>query len=149
VGASCYTLDVNPTSSSRVKARLYETRPVREGGNVLLLQGQLSVKQFRALEALFLAGAESEGTEVLRVGRYYTQPRLTESGAESPRGFRTPAFGSRRVGRALVGGGGQLRPRAPWLTGPVIGPDGVVEDDYDTIANHHVERMLRRLRVGA
>ncbi len=153
MGGSCYTLDVNPTSSSRVKARLYETRPVREGGNVLLLQGQLSVRQFEALEALFLAGAEMEGREVLRVGRYYNQPRLTGSGAESPRVFRNRAFGARRVGRAAVGGGDELRPRAPWLTGPVIGPDGVVEDemgdDYDSIAHRHVERMLRRLRAGA
>ena len=75
----CYTLDVNPTSNSRVKVRLYETRPVEAGGNILLLQGQLSVKQFEALEALFLAGAEREGAVVSRLGRHYTLPRLART----------------------------------------------------------------------
>lgn len=75
---SCYTLDVNPTSASRVKVRLYETRRVEAGGNILLLQGQLSVKQFQLLEGIFLAGAAREGASVVRSGRHYSSGQVAE-----------------------------------------------------------------------
>ena len=118
----CYTLDVNPTSNSRVKVRLYETRPVEAGGNILLLQGQLSVKQFEALEALFLAGAEREGAVVSRLGRHYTLPRLSRT-SETP---------IAKVGVASVARRSHISD----------------EDDYDALARLHVERMLRRQRAG-
>ena len=155
----CYSLDVNPTSGSRVKVRLYETRPVEAGGNILLLQGQLSVKQFQALEALFLAGAAGEDTEVVRLGRFYTLPRVSVAAAggagnslERRRSAPEEAAGVRRGRIRLVE---DTQPRAPSIRGPVIGPDGVVEadesddDDYDTLAHRHVERLLRRQRARA
>jgi len=149
VGGRCYTLDVNPTSGSRVKARLYETRPVSAGGNVLLMQGQLSVKQFQMLESLLLAGAAMEGTEFVRVGRYYSAPLSAES--------KPAAFGVLPACRPVVRGAGarlgagrESQPHTPWLRGPVIGPNGVEDvEDYDTLAHRHVERMLRRQRASA
>ena len=159
VAGRCYTLDVNPTSGSRVKVRLYETRPVEAGGNILLLQGQLSVKQFQALEALFLAGAAGEGTEVVRLGRFYTLPPVSVAAAGEggnslgrKRSASQEALGVRRGTIRLVE---NTQPRAPSIRGPVIGPDGVVEDDgsdegdYDTLAYRHVERLLRRQRARA
>jgi hypothetical protein len=168
VDGRCLTLDVNPTSGSRVKARLYETRAVEAGGNILLLQGQLSVRQFRTLEAILMAGADGDGTEVLRIGRYYA---LTGQGEDGVGAGATSATGGAmakvRNGGAAVGlrrrvmplrKGGEvagrvreeLRPRAPWITGPVIGPDGADDDgdDYEVLALHHVERLLRRRRAG-
>ncbi len=151
MGGRCYTLDVNPTSGNRVKARLYQTRPLSAGGNVLLLQGQLSVTQFQTLEALLLASAERDGTEFLRVGRYYAHPR-GERSAPGRSSSGTPlARAAARSGDGAAPWNDDPRPppRAPWLTGPVIGLDGVVddedvEDDYDLLARRHVERMLRR-----
>lgn len=119
----CYTLDVNPTSNSRVKARLYETRAVEAGGNILLLQGQLSVKQFEALEALFLAGAEREGAVVLRLGRHYELPSLSRT-IETPMPKDEAASAARRSHLSD-------------------------DDDYDALARLHVERMLRRQRAHA
>lgn len=157
-----YTLDVNPTSTTRVKVRLYETRPVEAGGNILLLQGQLSVKQFEALEAHFLTGAGEEGelAVVTRVGRYYTLPGASDAipvldgGAASrrrlaPAGEAARAAGVRRGQIRLVE---DSRPRAPWIRGPIITPHGALEDgedDYDTLADRHVQRMLLRQRVRA
>lgn len=145
VNGRCYTLDVNPTSASRVKVRLYETRAVRSGGNILLLQGQLSVQQFRALEALLLEGARSEGSAIVHTGRYYTAPSshpptTPQAPSASPRRRKAYPTAAARTDR---------QPRAPWITGPVIGPDGVVadddiDDDYDALARRHVERTLRR-----
>jgi hypothetical protein len=153
-----------------VKARLYETRAVAAGGNILLLQGQLSVRQFRALEAILLAGAEGDGTEVLRIGRYYALAEGAEDGVGANAGTNAGAAGAtarsidlggsvglrRRVARLRNGGEAgvrvreELRPRAPWITGPVIGPNGADDDgdDYEVLALHHVERLLRRRRVG-
>ena len=157
MASRCYTLDVNPTSASRVKVRLYETRPVREGGNILLLQGQLSTKQFEALEGLFLAGAGEEGERavVTRLGRYYELPSASDAaqgalGAADRRGV-APAEGAavRRGQMRLVE---DPRPRAPWITGPVITPHGAFEkgeEDYDALAERHVERLLRRRRAHA
>jgi hypothetical protein len=153
VNGRCYTLDVNPTSGSRVKVRLYETRAVREGGNILLLQGQLSVKQFQALEALLLEGGRSAATEFVRVGRYYSLPRaeLPMSGGV---GAPSPSIGkSGQAHQATPASTMDAQPRAPWIRGPVIGPDGAVEDDdveddYAALAHRHVERMLGRLRTG-
>lgn len=142
----CYTLDVNPTSSSRVKVRLYETRPVRGGGNILLLQGQLSVTQFQALEELLLAGAAVEGAELSLLGRHYAQPgalqAAPEPARESPGERRAAARAIRLV---------EDPPRAPGIRGPVIGPDGVVEegeDDYGALARRHVQRLLQRRRAS-
>jgi hypothetical protein len=149
VNGRCYTLDVNPTSGSRVKVRLYETRAVREGGNILLLQGQLSVRQFQALEALLLEGARSDATEFVRMGRYYSLPAATPPGAG---GVSASSIFTRepRHRRATPVSVPDPQPRAPWITGPVIGPDGAVddddvEDDYAALAHRHIERMLRRL----
>jgi hypothetical protein len=153
VNGRCYTLEVNPTSGSRVKVRLYETRAVREGGNILLLQGQLSVRQFQALEALLLQGARSDATEFVRVGRYYSLPAATTPRAGNvgvpPRFAASP----RPPRRATPLGAADPHPRAPWITGPVIGPDGAVddddvEDDYAALAHRHVQRMLGRLGRG-
>ncbi|HET7621166.1 MAG TPA: hypothetical protein VFK39_04595 [Gemmatimonadaceae bacterium] len=166
----CYTLDVNPTSASRVKVRLYESRPIRSGGNILLLQGQLSVGQFGLLEALLLMGAERDGIEVLRVGRHYAPGRAVTSAAERGATATRAKFarsapvasGASRGSSSVARGAGAESfgprknecPRAPWLTGPVIGPDGPVDDDgagddYDALAHLHVQRMLRRLRAEA
>ncbi|HEU6450629.1 MAG TPA: hypothetical protein VFT57_04360 [Gemmatimonadaceae bacterium] len=146
----CYTLDVNPTSGSRVKVRLYETRAVREGGNILLLQGQLSVRQFQALEALLLDGGGSDATEFVRVGRYYSLPAAMPPAAGGVGAPATFAGEARRSRRATALTAPDPQPRAPWITGPVIGPDGAVddddvEDDYAALAHRHVERMLGRL----
>lgn len=170
MGGRCYTLDVNPTSASRVKVRLYETRPIRAGGNVLLLQGQVSLGQFDLLEAMLLAGAERDGIEVLRVGRHYAPGRAATSapvrGATATRAkvassvpvaigaSRGSSSVARGVGGKPFGPRNDEFPRAPWLTGPVIGPDGPAEDDgagddYEALAHLHVQRMLRRLRAGA
>ena len=131
MAGSCYTLDVNPTSANRVKVRLYETRPVEVGGNILLVQGQLSVRQFEALEELLSAGARGSGAEVVRAGRYYA-----------------PARKEKGCGPASDVSSSVVKPRAPGITGPIIGPDGVVEedddDDYAQLALRHVQRMLRR-----
>jgi len=131
VAGSCYTLDVNPTSANRVKVRLYETRPVEVGGNILLVQGQLSVRQFEALEELFRAGARGRGAEVVRAGRYYALPRMEKG-----------------CGPASDVSSSGVRQRVPGIRGPIIGPNGVVEDDddddYAQLALRHVQRMLRR-----
>jgi hypothetical protein len=149
VNGRCYTLDVNPTSASRVKVRLYETRAVREGGNILLLQGQLSVRQFQALETLLLEGARNDATEFVRVGRYYSLPPATPEARDVgvPPAFAASPRSSRR---AAPVGSPDPQPRAPWITGPVIGLDGAVddddvEDDYAALAHRHVQRMLGRL----
>lgn len=149
-----YTLDVNPSSSNRVKVRCYETRSIEAGGNILLLQGQLDVRQFRALERLLLAGAAAEGVELSAVGRYYTHREPAEKRStltrrapgvrlsDAAREARTPAPRVRLVE--------DTQPRAPGLTGPVIGPNGIVDedDDYNALAHHHVERLLERRRAG-
>lgn len=149
----CYTVDVNPTSSSRVKVRLYETRPTEAGGNILLLQGQLSTAQFQGLERLLLVGAGAEGAVISAVGRYYSRPEAGDASAEPT----SRATGVRRktAVRAIEPRASRIRlvedrqPRAPGVTGPVIGLNGVVDedDDYHALARHHVERLLRRRRA--
>jgi hypothetical protein len=156
LAGSCYTLDVNHTSGSRVKVRLYETRAVEAGGNILLLQGQLSVRQFETLEALFLAGARGGGAEIISTGRYYALPRAA-NGCGSPTNVtssdpdRCMEAASRLTGGQSAARQQDSRPRAPWITGPVIGPNGVMDDDdgddYNALAARHLERMLRR-RAG-
>jgi hypothetical protein len=150
VAGSRYTLDVNPTSANRVKVRLYETRSVEAGGNILLVQGQLSLKQFRALEELVRAGAASSGAELVSAGRYYALPRETKgcgvaSDVSSSMQGRC-ATSANSWNRGLEGLGPGPRQRTPGITGPVIGPDGVEDDDddYETLALRHVHRMLRR-----
>lgn len=148
-----YTLDVNPSSTNRVKVRCYETRPIEAGGNILLVQGQLDIGQFQALERLFRSGAAAEGVAVSAVGRYYTLPgsakAMTRATRRATRDRREAVSPGTRRSASRIRLVEDTQPRAPGLTGPVIGPDGVVDeyDDYDALAHHHVERLLQRRRA--